>query len=69
MQMSIPERQNSQIDDRFRIIADTAPVLIWMSGPDKALQFFNKGWLDFTGRALEEEIGSGWTQGVHVEDY
>jgi len=68
--MSIPEFQKfPQIDDRFRIIADTAPVLIWMSGTDKALHFFNKGWLDFTGRTLEQEVGNGWTENIHPEDY
>jgi two-component system, LuxR family, sensor kinase FixL len=54
---------------RFRILADTAPVLIWMSGPDKLCTFFNKGWLDFTGRTLEQELGNGWTKGVHGKDF
>src|SRR6266480_2071378 len=41
-------------EQRFRTVADTAPVLIWMSGPDKLCNFFNKGWLDFTGRTMEQ---------------
>jgi PAS domain S-box-containing protein len=53
---------------RFRNVADTAPVLIWMSAPNKQCTFFNKGWLDFTGRTMEQEYGEGWTAGVHAED-
>ena len=52
----------------FRTMADTAPVMIWMSDTEKRGTFFNKGWLDFTGRPLEEELGEGWTQSVHPED-
>ncbi len=53
---------------RFRTMANTAPVMIWMSGPDKLCTFFNNGWLDFTGRTLEKELGNGWSAGVHRED-
>jgi PAS domain S-box-containing protein len=55
-------------EERFRIMADTAPVMIWMSGTDTLCSFFNKPWLDFTGRPLEAELGNGWTEGVHPDD-
>jgi PAS domain S-box-containing protein len=55
-------------EERFRLVADTAPVLIWMSGPDKLCNYFNQPWLEFTGRPLEAELGNGWSEGVHPED-
>jgi|HubBroStandDraft_2_1064218.scaffolds.fasta_scaffold03358_5 PAS domain S-box-containing protein len=55
-------------EKRFRLVADTAPVLIWMSGTDKMFSFFNKGWLNFTGRSIEQERGEGWVSGVHPAD-
>jgi PAS domain S-box-containing protein len=56
-------------EERFRQMADTAPVLIWMSGCDKLCNYFNKVWLDFTGRTLEQEMGNGWAEGVHPDDF
>jgi PAS domain S-box-containing protein len=56
-------------DEQFRILANTAPVMIWVTDANKLCTFFNKPWLDFTGRAMEQELGNGWTQGIHPEDY
>ena len=55
-------------EERFRLVSNTAPVLIWMSGTDKLCTYFNKPWLDFTGRPLSAELGNGWAEGVHSED-
>jgi PAS domain S-box-containing protein len=53
---------------RFRMMADTAPVMVWMAGPDTHITFVNKRWLEFTGRKLEEEIGDNWFTGIHHHD-
>jgi PAS domain S-box-containing protein len=56
-------------EERFRTMADSAPVLIWISGVDMLRSFFNQPWLDFTGRTMEQELGNGWAEGVHPDDY
>ena len=60
--------QLRESEERFRVVADAAPVLIWMAGVDKLCTFFNKPWLEFTGRSIEQELGNGWAEGVHPDD-
>lgn len=58
----------SEGETRFRTMADHAPVLLWMARADGLCEFFNQGWLTFTGRSLSEELGVGWAEGIHPED-
>jgi PAS domain S-box-containing protein len=62
------EAELRESEQRFRLVANTAPVMIWMSGTDKLFQYFNQPWFEFTGRSLEAESGNGWMDGVHAED-
>lgn len=62
-------RRIEETENRFRTMADHAPVLLWMAGRDGLCDFFNQTWLSFTGRSLEEELGNGWAEGVHPEDF
>src|SRR5690348_2270590 len=59
----------TKIDERFCEVMDAAPVMIWISGPDKGCIWFNRPWLTFTGRTLAQEMGSGWSEGVHRDDF
>ena len=57
-----------EIEARFRALADDAPVMIWMSDTHNRGTYFNRPWLDFTGRTLEEELGAGWAASIHPDD-
>jgi len=62
------ERLEKEGEPRFRDVADTAPVMIWVAGPDKSCTYVNKPWVDFKGSTLEKELGNGWLEGIHRED-
>jgi len=71
--LDITERRQAvqrlrESEQRFRNMADGAPVMMWISGVDKRCTDFNRGWLEFTGRRIEQEIGDGWADGVYPDD-
>lgn len=62
------EAELRESEARFRTMADSAPVMIWMAGTDSLWEFANQSWLNFTGRSLKQELGEGWTEAVHPQD-
>jgi len=58
----------AEAEHQYRTLADSGMGLIWTSGLDKLCNYFNRTWLEFTGRSLEQEMGNGWLEGVHPED-
>ena len=65
----LPENSADLGDRFFKELADYAPVMIWRSGTDKLCDWFNKPWMDFVGRTMEQELGNGWAEGVHEDDF
>jgi PAS domain S-box-containing protein len=55
-------------EQRFRLIADATPAMIWTAAPDGTADYYNRSWLEFTGRSLAQDLGQGWIDGVHPED-
>lgn len=66
IQLNLAALQES--DQRFRLVADSAPVLIWLSDTEENCIWFNKHWLEFVGRSLSEEVGQAWMGSLHPED-
>jgi PAS domain S-box-containing protein len=62
------EQALRESEERFRLIANTAPVIIWMSDAGKACTYVNQTWLDFTGQSFDRALGSGWADRIHPAD-
>ena len=58
----------SESEQNYRTLADSGQALIWATGTDKLCNYFNRAWLEFTGRQLAQELGNGWAEGVHPDD-
>ena len=68
MPTDFPVEPLGGLDARFCEVMNTAPVMIWVSNKDKQCVWFNRPWLNFTGRDIQQELGDGWLEGVHPED-
>ena len=62
------EEELKKSEKRFRLMADSAPMLIWLSGVDKLATDFNREWLKFTGRTIQQQLQTGWTDNIHPDD-
>jgi len=55
--------------DEYRTLTEQSPILIWRANTSAECDYFNQRWLDFTGRSLQQEVGNGWAEGVHADDF
>jgi PAS domain S-box-containing protein len=53
----------------YRLLVEKAPIMIWRSTVTMECDYFNEIWLAFTGRSMEQEMGNGWAEGVHPDDF
>lgn len=59
---------HAESEARFRVMADRAPVLIWLSDATQRRTWFNRPWLEFVGRSMQEVLGFGWKPSIHPDD-
>ncbi|OHE70509.1 MAG: hypothetical protein A2007_03275 [Verrucomicrobia bacterium GWC2_42_7] len=60
-------RAQEESEDLFGKLSDLAPVLLWMSDKNNRIFYFSKKWLQFTGKTLHQELGSGWLNDLHSD--
>lgn len=63
------ERALRESEQRLRAVTEASPVMIWMSGTDRLCNYFSRSWLDFAGRTMDQEVGNGWAENVHPDDF
>ncbi len=63
------EQALRESEQKLRVVTEATPILLWMAGMDKLCFYFNKSWLNFVGRTLEQEMGNGWAENVHPDDF
>jgi PAS domain S-box-containing protein len=69
LDFALPKGELRPATDRsLDLLANSAPIMMWRSDTDKACTYFNNNWLEYTGRALDQEVGNGWAKGVHTND-
>lgn len=62
------DRAVRESEERFRVVADTAPVTIWMTDVDNACTYVNRRWVELTGKPFEAHMGDGWAENIHPQD-
>lgn len=69
MRTRVPKRYSDDLSaTEYRLLVEHSPVMIWRANGEKKCDYFNPVWLDFTGRTIDQELGDGWTEGVHPDD-
>jgi PAS domain S-box-containing protein len=71
--VDVTERRRSEAalresEERFRSMADSTPAMVWVAEPDGRRTYFNRTWLEFTGRPAAEQVGAGWADSLHPGD-
>jgi two-component system, chemotaxis family, CheB/CheR fusion protein len=67
--LKLAQESACEMQQLFANVVHSSPALVWMADTSKGCVWFNEPWLAFTGRTMEQELGNGWTEGVHPDDF